>query len=415
MRLIYTALCYLSLPFAVKRLYRKAKFNPEYKNRIHERFGRYGKLAIQPADIWLHAVSLGESIAATALIEELIKDHSVVITTTTPTGSTYIKEKFGNKVQHVYFPYDIGSAINSFLQKFKPKKFLIMETEIWPNVLYFTKKRGIKTAIINARISDHSVKKYLTAKIFFKNIIRNIDWIGAQTAEDRKRFLMLGANQNKVSLIPNIKFAAKLDPECNPAIIAKTELGIRGRIVWVAGSTHPEEDLKVIAAHQEITQAHANALLIIIPRHPGREAAITTYAKQYNMRTQLSSKEILSPDTNVWLVDQMGVLQEYYKLAPIAFVGGSLVKVGGHNLLEPVRAGAIVISGNELHNFRQIRDDLLQHHALEVIHDSKELAAKVNYFIDNIAQREAMQQRGQDFIAAQRHEALQAILSWVAV
>ena len=223
----------------------------------------------------------------------------------------------------------------------------------------------------------------------------------------------MGANPNNVSLIPNIKFAAKLYPECNPEIIAKTELGISNRPVWIAGSTHPEEDLKIIAAHSEIMQKHANALLIIIPRHAGREEQIIASAKQYNMRTQLSSKNILLPDTNVWLVDQMGVLQEYYKLAPIAFVGGSLVTIGGHNLLEPVRAGAVVISGGELHNFRQIRDDLLQHGALEIIHDSNELAEKVNYFINNIAERAAMQQRGRDFIAAQRHDALQPILHWV--
>ena len=414
MRTIYTIFFYVALPFIVLRLYIRGKKNPEYRKRISERLGNYKSIKPQPCDIWLHAVSLGEAIAATALIHRLAKDYKLVVTCTTPTGSAYIQKQFKHEVQHVYLPYDIGLAIKSFIRNFQPKKLITMETEIWPNILYYTAKYNIPSSIINGRISDGSVKQYMKFKNFFAPFMRRLNWIGAQSKEDKQRFIDLGSDPRHTTVMANIKFAAKLSKEIKPDIISKTEIGLANREAWVAGSTHAEEDIQVIAAHQEILQKYPNALLILVPRHLDRKDAIIHYAKQNNLKIQCSSTDTLTAYTNIWLVDQMGVLQEYYKLTPIAFVGGSLVPIGGHNLLEPARAGAVVISGNELHNFKQIRNELLSCKALEIIHDKNALAQQVLNFIENPELRTATQQRGTEFLNQQSAAVLKPILDWAA-
>lgn len=411
MRIIYTCLFYLALPFAILRLFWKARKNPGYKERWHERLGYFTTPKLDKS-IWVHAVSLGESIAAVPLIKSIKKRYpeaNIVVTNTTPTGAQRIRQVFSNKeVYQVFFPYDYPQAIKRFLSHFKPQLLVIMETELWPNVLYYCRQSNIPILIANARLSLHSYKNYQKIGKFTKAMLNNITTIAAQSIVDQERYLALGAKQ--VILAGNIKFDLTIPGE----LITKAARlhALWGRTAWIAASTHPGEDQQILAAHKKIKEVIPDALLILVPRHPERFTEVTKLSKEQFNTISYKRQEPCAADTEVIIGDTVGELLLLYAVSGITFVGGSLVPNGGHNLLEPAALGLPVISGEFTFNFVEITRLLLEAGSLTIVKNADELAETVIRLWQNDTLRKQQGEAGK-LVVEQNKGALAKLVHWI--
>ena len=360
LRVLYTVLFYLAIPFVLLRLWRKGKKNMGYRVRIRERFG-YAPFTSKRS-IWLHAVSLGETVAAIPLIEGLLNtypDYDFILTNTTPTGSEKVRQHFGSRVLHCYFPYDLPGAWRRFFKRINPAFILIMETELWPNLLTFADRKNIPVMLVNARLSDISIKEYAYLRPFVKQMLLKIKIIAAQSALDAERFISLGANSADVIDVGNLKFDMKVSVD----LVAKAnELrpNIARSPIWIAASTHKGEDELILNIHKDLLQHYSNALLIIVPRHPERFDMVVALAQASGFKTVRKSEAIPDGSTQVFVGDTMGELQFYYALADVAFVGGTLMPIGGHNPLEPLALGKKVIVGPYTNNAKMTYDELVK-------------------------------------------------------
>ncbi len=378
MRYLYTILLYFATPLILVRLLLRSKKNPAYRARIKERFA-YIPMINKKKSIWVHAVSLGEAIAATPLIRELIQqypDQTIVVTTTTPTGSQQIQKQFGQKVYHVYTPYDLPTVIRRFLKRTRPIKAIIMETELWPNMLYELKRANIPVMIANARLSERSYAKYQRFSHFFKPFLQTITVIAAQSPADGNRFKKLGATQN-VIITGNIKFDTNIpDGLCQRAQELKSHW--QSRPTFIAASTHQGEEQIVLNAFKNILIQFPNALLILVPRHPERFLPVAKLCSDTGYHLAYRSKnEFPNGDTQIYFGDTMGDLTLLYAASDVAFVGGSFAPIGGHNLIEPASLSVPIISGPHLENFLAIRDLLQEANALILVKDAEQLAEQV--------------------------------------
>lgn len=372
MRYLYSLILLLLQPFILLRLYLRGKKLPAYRQRWLERFGIFPNPEISAGGIWVHAVSVGEVVAAIPLITELLNNDPgvpIIVTTTTPTGSARVKQAFGEKVTHVYLPYDLPVYINNFIYRLAPKTLIIMETELWPNLLYTCKHKQLKICLVNARLSDNSFANYKKIKFLLRGMLQQIDMIAAQTTVDAQRFIDLGAHENAVTVVGNLKYDVPL---------TNIKRQIVDRLVWIAASTHDGEEVLILQLFKKLKQDLPSLLLILVPRHPDRFKQIadllTTHKLSYVRR---SANQFPKPDTDVWFGDTMGELNFFYAQADMAFVGGSLVPIGGHNLLEPVASGVATVTGPYMHNFRDITAKLVAANAVTVIHSEEELADKL--------------------------------------
>lgn len=382
-RTLYTLLFHLGLPLVAIRLWLRARKAPAYAQRIGERFA-LNLPALQPGGIWVHAVSVGESIAAAAMIRELLKRYPqlpITVTCMTPTGSQRIQALFADepRIQHCYLPYDLPWAAARFLNRVQPKLAIIMETELWPNHIHQCAKRGIPVALANARLSARSAKGYARFAGLTRPMLQEMSLIAAQTETEAERFRQLGARPECVEVTGSIKFDLTIDPQL---LINASELReqwqAQERPVWIAASTHEGEDEVVLAAHRQLLGSHPDALLILVPRHPERFNSVFELCLREGFATvRRSSGEPVEAQTQVLLGDTMGELLFLYALADSAFVGGSLVPNGGHNLLEPAALAKPVLSGPHLFNFLEIAAKLRDAAALEEVDDAQGLAVAV--------------------------------------
>lgn len=382
-RTLYTVLFYLGLPLVAIRLWLRSRKAPAYSKRIGERFS-FGLPVMQPGGIWVHAVSVGESIAAAPMIRALLQRYPtlpITVTCMTPTGSERIQALFANepRIQHCYLPYDLPCAAARFLDRVQPTLAVIMETELWPNHIHQCAKRGIPVALANARLSERSAKGYGRFHKLTGPMLAEMSLFAVQTEAEAERLRSLGARAETVEVTGSIKFDLTIDPQL---LLRATEL--RGqwqateRPVWIAASTHEGEDEVVLAAHQQLLASHPDALLILVPRHPERFNSVFELCKQQGFATvRRSSGEPVTADTSVLLGDTMGELLFLYALADSAFVGGSLVPNGGHNLLEPAALAKPVLSGPHLFNFLEIAAQLRSAGALAEVDDAQGLALAV--------------------------------------
>lgn len=385
-RSLYTLLFHLGLPLVAGRLAWRAWQAPAYAKRIGERFA-LGLPPLKPGGIWLHAVSVGESIAAAPLVRELLQrypDMPITMTCMTPTGSERIQAMFGTaeyagRVQHCYLPYDLPWAAARFLARAQPKLAVIMETELWPNHIHQCAKRGIPVTVANARLSERSARGYARFAKLTAPMLAELDLIAVQTAVEAERFKSLGAREACVEVTGSIKFDLTIDPDLLKRAAALREQWHAGsRPVWIAASTHAGEDEIVLAAHRQLLKQTPNALLILVPRHPERFSAVFELCLRQGFSTRRrSTAEPLQAADQVLLGDTMGELLFLYALADIAFVGGSLVANGGHNLLEPAALGKPVLSGPHLFNFLEIAAQLRSAGALSEVVDADALAQRV--------------------------------------
>lgn len=387
MRCLYNIVFILALPLIFGRLLWKARKAPEYKQRWYERLG-YFKTRPLENSIWIHAVSLGEAIAAIPLIKALQQqyaDRAIVVTTMTPTGSERITKTFGNTITHTYIPYDYAGAIKRFLNHMNPKLLIIMETELWPNLLHYCAKNKVKVLIANARLSQRSEAGYKKVKWFMRKILNNINIIATQSQIDAERFINIGAKPDRVKVVGNIKFDINVPQDLsNNAKQLRQKWG-QNRSIWIAASTHTGEDEQVLTAFKKIKQSLPNTLLILVPRHPERFQSVTELCKSSGFNVVSHEKQQLcAANTDIVIGDTIGELLLLYAAADVAFVGGTLIQtVGGHNLLEPAAVGVPVISGPNLFNFIDISNLLTAAHALIKVNDVDELSQQVIKLFQN--------------------------------
>lgn len=362
MRRLYSLLFYFVIPFVILRLWWRSLKNPAYRQRWLERFGIYSQTYSQNV-IWFHAVSVGECEALFPLIfliQNRLPQRAILITTTTPTGSARVKTVLGESVQHVYLPYDLPNVIARFLKTFKPKIAVIVETEIWANLYHACAAQQIPLYLINARLSEKSVRGYQKIPALAIPALNAITKIATQTENDKNRFISIGANPDKIQNLGNIKFDVTVSDAILSEGHALKNILFAARFILLAASTHDGEEALLLACYAKLKLKIPELLLAIAPRHPERFATVKTLAKNagFNLITRTSQK-FCDNKTDIFLIDTLGELKLFYAAADIAFVGGSFVPIGGHNVLEAAAVGVPVLFGLEMRNFAQIAEKML--------------------------------------------------------
>ncbi|EHI9301467.1 3-deoxy-D-manno-octulosonic acid transferase [Vibrio vulnificus] len=371
-RWLYTLLLALAAPLLLFGLYRSKPNKPKFGKRWKEHFGITPTLDGQNQPLWIHAVSVGESLAAIPLIKaikEKTPDQVIVVTTTTSTGAEQIA-KLGNLVEHRYMPIDFAFAVRGFLKAINPAKMLIIETELWPNTLATVHKANIPIIVINARLSEKSQQNYAKVQPLFNLIHPCLGKVLCQSQADADRFAKLGIPTNKLSVTGSIKFDIHISDEIkHQGAELRTLLGEQ-RPVWIAASTHKGEDEQVLDAHRQVLETHPNALLILVPRHPERFDSVFELCQTQGFETvRRTQANIIADSTQVYLGDTMGEMLLLLGAADVCFMGGSLVgdKVGGHNVLEPAALGVPVIIGPSYYNFKEITSTLHQVNGIAIV------------------------------------------------
>ncbi len=413
MRLIYTGLLYLLLPLALLRLYWRGRHDPGHRQRWRERFGDFPPL---PAgSLWIHAVSVGEVRAALPLIRALRDqrpEQPLLVTTTTLTGSRQVREALAERVLHVYAPYDLPGAVARFLRNARPRMAVIMETELWPNLLRQCAAADIPVLIANARLSERSARGYARIGWLTRSMLQDVTLIAAQADADAQRFRALGAQ--RVEAVGNLKYDLTLPEELaeQGQALRRERLGAN-RPVWIAASTHAGEDEQILDAFAQLRVRWADLLLLLVPRHPERFDSVAALCRQrgFNL-VRRSAQQACRPDTAVFLGDSMGELLRFYAAADLAFVGGSLVATGGHNVLEPALLGLPVLFGPHMFNFTEAGERLLEAQAAAQVTNAAELAAAVDRWLDNPDLRRITGQRGRA-VVEQHRGALAALIQHI--
>lgn len=373
-------------------------------SRWGERFGFYSDLQLDRS-IWIHTVSVGEAQAAepmVTLLQQRYPDIPIIITTTTPTGSDRVVKLFGDTVSHVYFPYDLPFSINAFLDRVKPKLLVMMETEIWPNLLAICKRKKIPTVLANARLSENSAKGYARFTAFSKMTFGSIGVVAAQAPADAERFLGLGVSRDRVRVTGSIKFDIHMPASLHErAEVLRRQWGERP--VWVAASTHEGEDELVLSAHRSVLEKVPEALLVLVPRHPERFDRVAGLCQNNRFAmVRRSANDECGQDVEVYLGDTMGELTLFLAAADVAFVGGSLVPTGGHNVLEPAALGLPVVFGPHMFNFAIISSMLLSEDAAQQVGGEVQLSEVVARWFGDASERTRIGENGRSVVEANR-------------
>jgi 3-deoxy-D-manno-octulosonic-acid transferase len=401
MRRLYSFIVICAAPIAFVIVLWRGLRDHGYWRGLRQRFG-FGPVVAHPPCIWLHAVSLGEMSAAAPLIRAVrvrFPEFPVVLTTATPAGRSRAQAMFGETVDLRFLPYDTPGSVRRFLARIQPRLAIIMETELWPNLFGECERRGVPVILASARLSAKSVARYRRAGKLFSSVFTDNVLVAAQSAADAQRFQSIGAAAALVHVVGNVKFDLELDA----ATVAAGQGQRTARPAWVAGSTHAGEEEQVLAAHALLRQRFPNALLLLAPRHKDRFGAVAELLMRHGLNfTRRSSGEVPTDGTEVVLIDTVGELNLLYATADLAFVGGSLVPIGGHNLLEPAALGLPVLTGPFQFNNKEIAQQLLERGAAREVKDPNRLAFELAALLANAAERQRMGTIGREIIAANR-------------
>ncbi|MFE8072884.1 lipid IV(A) 3-deoxy-D-manno-octulosonic acid transferase [Marinobacteraceae bacterium S3BR75-40.1] len=402
MRRVYSFLFYLALPLVMLRLWYRGRKAPAYRRRVAERLGQ---VPVQPqGTLWVHAVSVGETIAAVPLVRALQKrwpDLPVLVTTMTPTGSERVQALLGDAVQHSYAPYDAPHLVNRFLGRVNPRALVIMETELWPNMVTLTHRRGAPVFLVNARLSERSARGYSRVLPLVREMLQSLDWVAAQAQADADRFGKLGIPDSRIDVTGSIKFDLTIaDAMRQQAADLRKRIGERP--VWIAASTHRGEDAELLAAHRQVLRQYPGALLILVPRHPERFAEVWEEAGTLGVPIGRRSVDDDPAKLSVYLADTMGELLMLFGVADVAFIGGSLVDHGGHNPLEPAAWGMPVIMGPSNFNFADVCQRLTEGEGLCYVGSAPVLANRLFAFFDDPEHRTAIGRNAQAVVDANR-------------
>jgi len=416
-RFLYSLLLYLVTPLILLYLSYRAAKSSDYRGRIGERFGLKKLRPTKPV-ILVHSVSVGETIAATPLINALIADYpnfNIVVTTSTPTGSATVKKVFGERVLHCYLPLDLPGAVRRFLDDIKPQMCIIMETELWPNLVHQLHQRTIPTLLANARMSQKSATGYQNkAAPLMADMLGKLSQVSAQFASDGQRFIELGLSPCKLEVSGSIKFELAISEQLLNQQQQLKQQWVPHRTVWVAGSTHPGENEQILQSHAALLKQFPDLLLIIAPRHPERFNDVAKLCHQQGFELVRRSENITpSSTTQIVLCDTMGELLLMFGLGDIAYVGGSLIERGGHNPLEPAALAKPVLMGPSVYNFSDISERLIQAKGLQQVSDATQLAEVISDLLLDESQKIQMGQNAQQLVQ-ENQGTLARLMNWVA-
>lgn len=435
MRFFYTFLLALAAPFLLLSLYRAKNGKPKVGKRWVEHFGFTPPLKgalensstnaqseTDSAPIWIHAVSVGEVIAAKPFVLALREKYPtlpILITTTTATGAQ-IAAQLGDDIEHRYMPIDFGFAVKGFLKRTKPQIFMIMETELWPNTLATVKKAEIPIIVINARLSESAMKGYQKIKPLFLQLSQNITHILCQFKTDAQRFKTLGIEEKKLSVCGSVKFDLPVFDALNVAV-TDLKKQIMDRPVWIAASTHPGEDEILLKAHKKILEREPHALLILVPRHPERFNNVSNLIVNKGLSiARKSQQEAIKESTQVYLGDTLGEMMNLFCVSDCAFMAGSLLgkKVGGHNLLEPASLGKPILTGPSFYNFQVIAQEMIEKGACIVCQNKEDIVKNVITLFENNKEREKRGQAAREVVENNRgavEKTMAAIKPWIII
>lgn len=408
-RFLYSLLISLLSPLFVLRLLVKSVNEPGYRRQWWRRFALGMPSRVRSGDglIWVHAVSVGELLAVAPLVERMLQewpDKAVLITNTTPSGSEQTQKLFGDRVEHTWFPFDAPLVTGAFLRHWSPQLVVMVETEIWPNVMASAREQGIPVALVNARLSARSARGYARLGEFTRQTLKGFSLIAAQSKSDDRRFRRIGADPNAMQVVGSIKFDIDLAARRGQLEVIKSELGsdIKSRPLWAAASTHPGEEQLVIDAYQALRQRGIATRLLLAPRHPNRTGDIIKLLEKAGLSYQRRSERVaINVDTDVLIIDTLGELSAFLGLADAAFIGGSLVPRGGHNPIEAAAWGCAVITGPHVINFATIVRDMERGGAIRVVVDQEELADRLASVWEGDKQ-DSDAKRAQTFIETRR-------------
>ncbi|MEP6633504.1 MAG: lipid IV(A) 3-deoxy-D-manno-octulosonic acid transferase [Luteimonas sp.] len=415
LRGLYSAVLYVLVPVTLYHLIWRGFRQGEYFQRWNERYAAY-RDAPQRVDVWLHAVSVGEVNAAAPLVNALLREHPelrMLITTITPTGSARVAALWPRRVEHVYLPYDLSGAVRRFFAHYSPRLALIVETELWPNLLFCARDRGIPVYIVNARLSERSLRGYRALSALVARALRTVRTIAAQSRDDAARFVRLGAPAERVVVTGNLKYDVALENDLD-TFASAFDARSGQRPIWIAASTHQEEESIVLDMHRRLRARWPDLLLLWAPRHPERFRAVTQQAIDAGWRVATRQLTRLpDPDDAVFVIDTLGELMRFYGCADVAFVGGSLQDIGGHNLLEPAAVGTAIVTGPHLRNFSDIAHHLQAAGALRIGDDAGAVAGELEMLLGDEAARASMIEAGRAFVE-QGRGALRRTLDLIA-
>ena len=441
-KLIYKVLLWLALPFILLRLWWRGRREPGYREGLGARFGRPPPdVPVHP--VWFHAVSAGETIACVPIVQALAAEHPAVpflITTMTPTGAVEARRRLGGAAVHCYAPYDYAFAVRGFLDKVQPRLLVLVETELWPNLIDEARRRGALVVVVNARLSERAARAYSRFPGLTRTLLRQVALIACQYPDQARRFVALGADPAAVHTLGSVKFDAALPPDHEQAVTRlRHELHLHGRPVWIAASTHPGEDEIVLDAHLKVLEHSPNACLLLVPRHPVRAASTKALAERRALRVILlkdggghaalppsvavqGSAALLragfgesaalpvdggaeqgvggSDTANVLVVGAMGLLQTLYGLSAVAFIGGSLVPKGGHNPIEAALCAQPLLMGPAVFNFVEVTAAFAAADCLTTVANASELAQAVLANLEDEELRQAAGQRALQVVKA---------------
>lgn len=415
MRILYLLAVYLTAPVISAVLLARGLRDRSYWHNFSERFG-FGPRR-PPHGVWVHAVSVGEVQASAPLVTALSRRHpdlALTVTTFTPTGAARARALFGNIAEVRYVPYDLPGAVRRFLKRVDPGLAVIFETELWPNLYRECGRRRVPLVLASARISERSLGRYRRLGALFRDALSQASIVAAQGEADAARFRALGADAASTHVTGNLKFDFELPEDLAERGRRLRRHYARGRPLWVAGSTHEGEEAAVLEAHGQVRDTHPDALLVIAPRHPARFAEVSERLAQAGVPfTRRSGGAQVQDDAcAVLLLDSLGELLEFYAASDVAFVGGSLVPVGGHNLLEPAALGVPILTGPHNFNAADVARLLIARGAAEVVRNPQELGARLSVLLSDPEERERIGSQGRASVEGSRG-ALEKLLALI--
>ena len=402
LRLLYTLLTVLALPLIFARLWWRGRRNREYRQRWAERWGAYRTAPVDGPSVVFHAVSVGEVHAAMPLLEAWLQKYprqSVVVTTTTPTGSSRVRQLLGKRVKHVYLPYDFPWCVAGFIRQFNPKLLVLMETELWPNLIHGCRQHQCPVLLVSARLSPKSFASYQLIGGLSRAMLQQLTQVAAQATADGERFVKLGLPPERLVVTGSLKFDLAIQTE--KLFAARQIKAGWQRPVWIAASTRAGEDALVLAAHKQMLARIPDLLLVLVPRHPERFRLAQELASARGLKNvKQSSAPTVTADINVLVGDTLGDMHFYYGLADVAFVGGSLVPNGCQNIIEAAAFGLPVVTGRSLYNFQVASDELRRAGAMLVVANAAELGKVVVQLLQDDERRLHMGQQARAVVAA---------------
>ncbi len=404
--ILYRVVIYILVPVLFVRYLLKGIFDQSYQSRLAERFGKLPS-SIQAKSIWVHAVSVGEVNAAVPLVNQILDnfDCPVVMTCVTPTGSEQIKKSFGARVQHVYAPLDVGWIVKIFFKKLNPRSLIILETEIWPNLIHHASRSKVPVNFASLRISDRTFHSANRWKPLCEYVLQNVTAFGAQTQVDADRIIQLGANRSRVQRTGNLKF--DFEPPQHLSSMGSSlrdSWGGKRRETVILGSSHEQEEEQFLAIFQNLKEEFSQLVAVIVPRHPDRFDAVYQIIVDSGFsvvrRTQWDVSSLESAD--VILVDAMGELMQFYAASDVAIVGGSFVPIGGHNILEPILVGIPVIFGPDMSNFKEISRLVSDAKAGQQVQNWRDCKETIMKLLKNPDEFDSSIRQGQELLARNR-------------